>query len=156
MRVMGIAHVYLAPGRAPGPACGPPPADAETLAAAAPGRPEPPSVRLTLARFGRDGLAHPFGRPPGRIERVRGNARVRVAHYAFSRPNLSIRRGSRITWRFAGGTRHDATLAAGPEGFASPQADGGATWSRRFARPGAYRIYCSLHPVYMAQYVRVR
>jgi plastocyanin len=156
MRVMGIAHVYLAPDTAPGPRCGAPPADAETLAGTDPARAEPPAVRLTLARFGRDGLAHPFGRPPGPVRRVGGDVRVRVEHYAFSRPNLSIAHGRRITWRFGGGTRHDATLASGPQGFASPQAAGGATWSRRFTRPGAYRIYCSLHPVYMAQYVHVR
>lgn len=156
MRVMGIAHVYLAPDASAGDPCGAPPAEAETLAAAVPGRPDPPAIGLTLARLGRDGLAHPFARPPGPIRRVRGDARVRVEHYAFSAPNLSIERGRRITWRFGGGTRHDATLADGPDGFASPQGDGGATWSRRFRRPGAYRIYCSLHPVFMAQYVRVR
>ena len=85
-----------------------------------------------------------------------GLAVVTVDHFAFSAPNLSIPRGRRITWRFAGSTRHDATLAAGPVGFASPTTYRGATWSRRFVTPGEYRIYCSFHPVYMSQYVRVR
>jgi plastocyanin len=79
-----------------------------------------------------------------------------VDHFAFSLPNLSIPRGARVTWRFDGSTAHDATLTSGPGGFASPSARGGARWSRRFAQPGEYRIACSLHPVYMSQYLRVR
>ena len=85
-----------------------------------------------------------------------GDVRVRVNFFAFSVPNLSIRRGSRITWRFGDETRHDATLAAGPVGFASPSSADGERWSRSFDTPGEYRIYCSLHPVYMSQYVEVR
>jgi plastocyanin len=154
MRVMGIAHVYIARGPAPAGCAAPP--DAETLGAPFAGRPEPPAIGLTLAGIGRDGLARPIERPPGPVVRRSGDTTVRVAHYAFSRPNLSIPRGSRITWRFSGATRHDATLAAGPVGFASPSANAGRTWSRRFRTPGEYRIYCSLHPVYMSQYVRVR
>jgi hypothetical protein len=29
-------------------------------------------------------------------------------------------------------------------------------WSRRFNRPGLYKLFCSLHPTYMSQTVRVR
>jgi plastocyanin len=156
MRVMGIAHVYVARGAAPGDPCISRPADAITLDAPFAGRKEPPRVDVTLAAVGRDGVARPIRRPPGRMVRRAGDARVRVNHFAFSLPNLSIPRGSRITWRFGGDTRHDATLASGPAGFASPSSYHGDRWSRRFAEPGAYRIYCSLHPVYMSQYVRVR
>ena len=59
-------------------------------------------------------------------------------------------------WRCGGATRHDATLASGPAGFSSPASSHGERWSRRFDTPGDYRIYCSLHPVYMSQFVRVR
>jgi plastocyanin len=157
MRVMGIAHVYVARERGrPGHPCAPPPADAVSLDAPFAGRSEPPRVDLTLAALGRDGRARPIDRPPGPIVRRAGDARVRVNHFAFSVPNLSIPRGSRITWRFGGDERHDATLASGPAGFGSPSAYHGDRWSRRFDTPGEYRIHCSLHPVYMSQYVRVR
>jgi plastocyanin len=156
VRVMGIAHVYVARGAAPGDRCISWPADAISLNAPFAGRTEPPRVKLTLATVRRDGVARPIDRPPGRVVRRAGDARVRVNNFAFSAPNLSIPRGSRITWRFAGDTRHDATLASGPAGFASPSSYHGDRWSRRFDRRGEYRIYCSLHPVYMSQYVRVR
>ena len=156
MRVMGIAHVYVARDPSPPPRCAPPPEDAEVLTAPFSGRAEPPAVGLTLATVGRDGRARPIDRPPGEVRRLDGDARVRVNHFAFSRPNLSIPRGSRITWRFGGEERHDATLASGPVGFASPSARAGRTWSQRFDTPGEYRVFCSLHPVYMSQFVRVR
>ena len=156
MRVMGIAHVYVARGAPPAAACAPPPGDAQSLDAPFEGRAEPPPLDLTLATLGRDGVARPMDRPPGGIVRRPGDTRVGVNRFAFSVPNLSIPRGSRITWRFGGDTRHDATLASGPSGFASPSSYHGDRWSRRFETPGEYRIYCSLHPVYMSQYVRVR
>ena len=156
MRVMGIAHVYVAPGTAPAGACGPPPADGETLGAPFAGRTEPPQLDLTLATLGRDGVARPIDRPPGELVRRRGDTSVSVNRFAFAEPNLSIPRGSRITWRFGGATPHDATLASGPVGFGSPAAAGGRRWAHRFDTPGDYRIHCSLHPVYMSQYVRVR
>jgi plastocyanin len=157
MRVMGIAHVYVARDpAAPQDPCAAPPADAFNLDAPFAGRTDPPPVDLTLATLGRDGVARPIDRPPGRVLRRAGVVRVRVNRFAFRRPNLSIPHGSRITWSFGGATRHDATLARGPAGFASPSSSRGDHWSRRFDEPGEYRIYCSLHPVYMSQYVRVR
>lgn len=156
MRVMGIAHVYVARVPAAAEPCAAPPADAQSLDAPFAGRTEPPAVDLTLATLGRNGVARPIERPAGRMVRRKGDTRVRVNRFEFSKPNLSIRRGSRITWRFGGRTPHDATLARGPEGFASPSAAYGDGWARRFDTPGEYRIYCSLHPVYMSQYVRVR
>jgi plastocyanin len=155
MRVMGIAHVYVARGGG-GIPCAPPPPDAVTLEAPFDGREQPPRVDLTLAALGRDGVARPIDRPPGRVVRRARNARVRVNRFAFSVPNLSIPRGGRITWRFNGDERHDATLASGPAGFSSPSSYRGDRWSQRFETPGEYRIHCSLHPVYMSQYVRVR
>jgi plastocyanin len=156
MRVMGIAHVYVARGKAPADACAPAPGDTQTLSAPFAGRPAPPLLNLTLATIGPSGVAEPIDRPPGRLVRRAGDTRVTVDHFAFSKPNLSIPRGSRITWRFKGTTRHDATLADGPVGFSSPSGARGERWARNFDTPGEYRVYCSLHPVYMSQYVEVR
>jgi plastocyanin len=153
-RVMGIAHVYLAEG-APPAGCSPPPGDIETLGAGFAGRAEPPRVRMTLALMGPDGVARQVSRPPGRVRRMRRGARVVVRRQAFNPPNLSIARGASIRWAFRDPVNHDATTASGPEGFASP-IQRGRDYVRRFTKPGEYRILCSIHPVGMAQYVRVR
>jgi len=86
----------VAPGAAPAGACGPPPADGETLGAPFAGRTEPPQLDLTLATLGRDGVARPIDRPPGELVRRRGDTSVSVNRFAFAEPNLSIPRGSRI------------------------------------------------------------
>jgi len=65
-------------------------------------------------------------------------------------------RGASVRWLFRARIQHDATLASGPRGFAAPYSRRGRPYLRRFGVPGEYRIYCSLHPVYMSQYVRVR
>ena len=82
-----------------------------------------PSRRRSTSRSPRSAATAARGRStarPARSGGCDGDARVRVNHFAFSRPNLSIPRGSRVTWRFGGDERHDATLAAGPVGFSSP------------------------------------
>ena len=147
MRVMGIAHVYLAadPPFAPRPVCEPAPRDATVLDRDAPGRRAPPRVSLTPARE--------TTRPPSVLD---GDVLVRVRGFRFERPAISIRRHARVTWRFEDPVPHDATLVAGPVGFASPNSAHGRSWWREFDVPGRYEIHCSLHPTTMSQYVEVR
>ena len=156
MRVMGIAHVYVAPDPAPRPRCAPPPADAQVLGPDFAGRPSPPGVSITLASYDGRGVARPIRGPRGRFRRLRGGARVVVRSFSFAPTNLSIPRGASVRWTFKSAVQHDATLAHGPRGFAAPYSRRGATFRRRFEVAGEYRIYCSLHPVYMSQVIRVR
>jgi hypothetical protein len=147
MRVMGIAHVYVAadPPFEPAPACEPAPRDATVLDQDAPGRRAPPPVSLRLA-------TDP-ARPPSALA---GDALVRVRAGRFDRPAISIPRHATVTWRFEDQVPHDATLVSGPVGFASPSSAHLQSWSREFDVPGRYEIHCSLHPTAMSQYVEVR
>jgi plastocyanin len=155
MRVMGIAHVYLAPDPAVQPGCAPPPASGDTLGPDFSGRPDPPGVLLTLARWRGYGEAVPIERPRGRFVRRRGDATVRVNRFAFEPSLLSVPRGARVRWRFGDDRIHDATMVRGPRGFATPTVRY-RTEQHRFRVPGEYRLYCSIHPVLMSQVVRVR
>jgi plastocyanin len=132
VRVMGITLLYFAPR-----------AVTSCRAYASP-RPEPTTPELvTIA------LLKP---PVGAMQRVRSTW---VADYAFGAQRITVRRGTRFTWRFAGASPHDVTLATGPVGFASPDLTHGS-FSFRFTRPGTYRLFCSLHPARMTQVIRVR
>jgi hypothetical protein len=155
MRVMGIAHVYLAPDPAVQPGCSAPPAAGETLGPDFAGRPDPPNVLLTLARWRGFGESIPIERPDGRFVRRRGDATVRVNGFSFAPRLLSIPRGATVRWRFGDDRIHDATLVRGPRGFATATVRN-RTQSQRFSVPGEYRLYCSIHPVLMSQVVRVR
>jgi plastocyanin len=155
MRVMGIAHVYLAPDPNAQPGCSAPPVGGEILGPDFSGRDDPPGVRLTLARWNGFGVATPVDRPAGRFVRRRGDASVRVDDFSFDPPLLSIPRGATVRWRFRDDRIHDATMVRGPRGFATPTVRNRSE-SQRFTVPGEYRLYCSIHPVLMSQLIRVR
>lgn len=157
MRVMGIAHVYVAAGGAGAAPCPAAPAGAEVLGAQFDGaRLSPPAIGLTLARRGSDGLAREISRPAGRVRFAARRAGVAVQRYAFSPANLSIAAGAIVRWDFRDRDQHDVTVASAPRGFAGPYSRRGASYLRRLTVPGEYRLYCSLHPTLMSQYVRVR
>jgi hypothetical protein len=133
VRVMGIMILFFAPGPVSGcssfPSTVPAPSQADR-------------VTIDLLK-----------RPSGPLRRdIRGTW---VGDYAFGAQRVSLRRGAKFTWRFRGGVEHDVTLATGPAGFASPSMRVGS-YTYRFTHPGAYRLFCSLHPARMTQVVTVR
>ena len=156
MRVMGIDHVYIAHGARPAGGCKPLPDDAEELGPDFVGRDAPPHMELTLARMGKDGYAHPWDGPGGKTTVFGGDAGVTEADSAFRPKRLSIPLGDRVRWTFRDEDLHDATLVTGPRGFSSPPMRGPDVYSHRFAVPGTYKVYCSLHPVTMQQVIKVR
>jgi hypothetical protein len=157
MRVMGIVHMYVALRHAVTPACQPSPADGVTLGPVfAGGRSLPPHSDVELAQQGADGSAHLIDRPPGPTVPLADGASITVADFSFAPANLSLPLGATLTWRFRDRVLHDATLATGPEGFASPYSRRGDSFTHTFRVPGTYRIYCSLHPTQLAQVIVVR
>jgi plastocyanin len=156
-RVMGIWHVYLAPGPPPADPCPPLPSDVRNRLPSTPGVLKAPEVSVPLTGLNARGRARTILRPPGPVIQAQDRATVRVAQGGYSVRNLSIARGGLVNWRFldAGGF-HDVTLANGPVGFASRWSLRGDSFSRRFQVAGTYRLYCSLHPIDMTQVLEVR
>lgn len=133
VRVMGIMILYLAPG---------PVSQCASYSSAVPPATKEDRVTIDLLK-----------RPGGPVRR---NIRSTIVRdYAFGAQRVSLRRGTLFTWRFQGGVDHDVTLASGPAGFASPSMRSGR-FSYRFARPGTYKLFCSLHPARMTEIVTVR
>jgi plastocyanin len=156
MRVMGIAHVYLAPDDSVPAGCSAAPSNGETLGPSFEGgRGNPPAVNLTLAEWHGRGVAKEVARPKGRLIRRDGNATVRVNRFAFDPPLLSIPRGASVRWLFRDDRIHDATLVRGPRGFATTTVRD-RSQRHRFSVAGEYRLYCSIHLVLMSQVVKVR
>jgi plastocyanin len=155
MRVMGIAHVYLAPDAGVQPGCTAPPTGGETLGPDFSGREDPPSVLRTLAEWRGRGLAKPIRRPRGRFVRRERRATVKVNDFSFKPALLSVRKGATVRWSFRDERVHDATVVRGPRGFAT-QTVRYRSQRHRFTVPGEYRLNCSIHPVLMSQVVKVR
>jgi plastocyanin len=135
-RVMGIMVLYLAPKQTP--ACAPAPAIPRDPLSA-PGA--PPAVTVPLP-----------AQPQGPVRHV---LTTWLRDFSFGAGRITVGRGTRFRWTFAGPSRHDVTLANGPAGFASPSRSHGS-FSYRFTRPGVYRLFCSLHPTQMSEIVEVR
>lgn len=92
----------------------------------------------------------------GGVAGAAGKVRTVIVGSNFYSPSkLTIRRGDRVrwVWRSTGGDRHDVNVRSGPQRFHSPTQSSG-TYSRRFRRPGTYKLYCTQHPMFMT--VRVR
>jgi plastocyanin len=135
-RAMGIMLLYLARGAVTG-------CSTTSRLDIERGRPSyPPQFSMALPRAPRGTL----------VRDVRSSW---VGDYRYQHERVSIRRGTRFTWRFVGTVFHDVTLVRGPEGFSAPWSLSGS-FSKRFTRAGTYDLFCSLHPARMTQRIVVR
>jgi hypothetical protein len=155
-RVMGISLAYFVPDASVAQRCGALPSDVRTSRTTEPHRRRAPRFRVPLIGLDDDGRAVEIRRPPGQTKRLRGSGTIRVAGFSFSRRNVSVPRGAKLTWRFGDPELHDVTVADGPLGFSSPHLNDGRRFAQRLRRRGSYKLFCSLHPVAMTATVRVR
>ena len=155
-RAMGLMLVYLARDEDVPSGCASLPPDVRNIGTETPGRSKPPVYRVPLTGIGPRGLARTISRPPGPLLRGSLAASLSIGDAFYTRPNVSIRRGGTVTWKFTGELQHDVTVADGPRGFSSDWQKKGTSFTRRFDVPGRYKLFCSLHPVQMTQVVTVR
>jgi plastocyanin len=89
--------------------------------------------------------------------RAAGTTTVKVGDNYYRAHSVRIRRGSTVTWRWAGHRRHDVYFTRAPRGGkprrCSSQRRGKC--SRKFRKRGTYSYVCTLHGD-MAGRVRVR
>ena len=154
-RAMGIMVFYAADATEPPPNCAPLPDDVVVQRTSQSHRTSPPVFEVPLTGLNRRGQAVRIPAPPGKRVQASDGAMVRIKNYDFSRRNLSLPVGSRMSWRFDDRDLHDVTLASGPRGFASTHLSDRRVFTQQFDTPGTYKIFCSLHPVRMTQTVKV-
>ena len=81
-----------------------------------------------------------------------GNA-VDVKNFSFNPASLSVSKGTKVTWTFDDGAKHNVTDSKNT--FKSTDLSGGATYSFTFNTAGTYSYICSIHP-YMKGTVTVK
>ena len=153
-RVMGIMVTYVAPDPSVTEPCGQAPNDFVALKKPK-GRTKPPPFRVPIVGR-RGGKAVNIDAPPGRRVSLGGSGTIEVGDLFFRRPNVSLRAGGTLTWRFRGPTVHNITLANGPRGFSSPNLSQGRSYRKKLSVPGTYQLFCGIHPVDMTATVKVR
>ena len=75
---------------------------------------------------------------------VESGAKVSIVNFAFTPEEIKIKSGETVTWLNDDGAPHGLKFDDGAKGteLFLP----GATFSRRFDRPGSYDYSCSVHP----------
>jgi plastocyanin len=81
--------------------------------------------------------------------------RVAVKDDFFARKSLTIKKGTKVRWRWRGDGLHNVTVARGPVKFRSSTKDSGS-YSHVFRRKGTYKILCTVHAPDMRMTIRVR
>jgi plastocyanin len=83
---------------------------------------------------------------------------VKVADDYFVRkgsvPTVTVKKGTKVTWRWAGRDMHNVVAKKGPVLFRSSFKTSG-TYSKRMTRTGTYTIVCTIHEPDMAMKLRV-
>jgi plastocyanin len=61
---------------------------------------------------------------------------------------VTIAKGQTIEWKNSDSVTHNVTEEKGPGGkkFASPNVNGGQTFTHTFSTPGTYDYVCTIHP----------
>ena len=71
-----------------------------------------------------------------------------------STPTVTVKKGTKVTWRFAGKDMHNVVVTKGPAKFHSSYKSSG-TFSKRVTRTGTYTIVCSIHQPDMKMRLKV-
>ena len=83
---------------------------------------------------------------------------VKVADDYFVRkgsvPTVTVKKGTKVTWRWAGKEMHNVAVTKGPVKFRSSYKDSG-TYSKTVRTTGTYTIVCSIHQPGMKMKLRV-
>src|SRR5215210_4082220 len=161
-RVMGIMIVYVAPDDEAGAEpCGPLPTDVSYT-----GRPDgrtkgPPHFEVPLTGLDENGDAITIDHPEGELRDLDSGDTIGVKDNLFTKRNIRIDAGDKLNWSYDSSNLHNLTLANGPKAIGGPNLsrDGSGeprVFTKRFKRPGTYRLFCALHPVQMTERVVVR
>ena len=97
-------------------------------------------------------LAAPAQTAPTRSIAIGDNYFVRPSGV----PTVTVKKGTRVTWRWTGDSLHDVDVSRGPIKFHSKvQTEG--TYSRIMSRRGTYKLFCQVHgPADQSMVLRVK
>jgi plastocyanin len=83
----------------------------------------------------------------GAVADARAATTIKVADNFFKPDRKSVRKGTKVKFKWVGSNNHNVTKASGPGGgFASQTTDDrGVNFKKKFKKKGEYKIICTLH-----------
>jgi plastocyanin len=73
-----------------------------------------------------------------------------------STPTVTVKKGTKVTWKWVGKDMHDVAVSKGPTKFASSYKTKGGRFSKKLTKAGTYTIFCSIHQPDMKMKLKVR
>jgi plastocyanin len=69
---------------------------------------------------------------------------VSVGDNFFKAKSLTVKKGTKVTWKWTGMNPHNVTVTSGPSKFHSKTQSSG-TFAETLKKPGTYKIVCTIH-----------
>lgn len=69
---------------------------------------------------------------------------ITIRDNLFSPKSVSVSKGTTVKWVWRGNAPHNVTVKSGPIKFASKTQVKG-TFSKKLAKTGTYKLYCTIH-----------
>ena len=80
---------------------------------------------------------------------------ISIGDNFYSPKSLSVSKGTTVKWVWKGKSKHNVTVKSGPITFASKTQSKGS-FSKKLAKAGTYRIYCTIHGTRQSLTIKVR
>jgi plastocyanin len=71
-----------------------------------------------------------------------------------TKPTITVKKGTKVTWKWAGKALHDVHANSGPAKFKSKLMSSGS-YSRTLKAKGTYKLLCDVHPSQMRMTIKV-
>lgn len=71
---------------------------------------------------------------------------VSIANMAFSPTDITVKKGTTVTWTNQDSVAHTVTENDGKNGPSAPPLDQGKSYSFTYNQTGTFRYHCSIHP----------
>jgi amicyanin len=84
--------------------------------------------------------------PPSNSSSPNASNKVTITNFSFSPTDITIKKGTTVTWTNNDSVQHTVTADSGDDGPKSQPLSSGQTYSFTFSDEGTFNYHCTFHP----------
>ncbi|HEX5395430.1 MAG TPA: cupredoxin family copper-binding protein [Candidatus Saccharimonadales bacterium] len=84
--------------------------------------------------------------PPANNQPASTANKVTISNFSFSPSDISVKKGTTVTWTNSDSVQHTVTVDSGNDGPKSQPLSNGQSYSFTFNDEGTFNYHCSFHP----------